>query len=139
MVTRLVWYSVERCDSTMFILPDYIVPAKTINGFYSIEEALCILLILLVIIVSIFEVKQLVKFTVTILSLITIGLHYYLLAALSAYESITFLPLFYIEASSKGSVLALDYGQIIVVGLIYLWRKQLIGGMYRLRLKLQAK
>ncbi len=104
----------------------YVVPEKYINPIYSIEHMLCWLIIALIIVVSLFEMRRIVRIGTTLLSAIIVILHYYLLYILSRYESVTLYPLIIVEGTVKGSTFMIDYGQIIVLGLIYIWRNKIL-------------
>ncbi len=114
-------------------IASYIVPENVINGIYSLEYTLCWLIISLILIIALFEVKGLVKIIVSIISLLILLLHYSIVINLTRYEEITLLPLFLIESTRNGSVVMIDYGQLVIIGLLYIWRKKLIMLIKRLR------
>ncbi|MET1160584.1 MAG: hypothetical protein ABWW65_06435, partial [Thermoprotei archaeon] len=49
-----------------------------------------------------------------------------LLYILYSFEKILLYPLIIIEETGNGSVIAIDYGQLIVLGLLYVWRRRVI-------------
>ncbi|OYT39438.1 MAG: hypothetical protein B6U89_04120 [Desulfurococcales archaeon ex4484_58] len=116
----------------ILIYPLYIVPPEHIIYIYDLQQNLCILIIVFLILASILELKFLTKIVLSILSSIIAILHYYVLILVSKYESIALIPLFIVESTKKGSVLSLDYGQIMFIVLIVLWRKELIRYFKRL-------
>jgi hypothetical protein len=112
----------------------YNVPVQNIKPIYSIEETICILLIIVIVIISLFEMKNLyVKVTTTIFSLLIIILHYYIYYELTMYEEVKIMPLTIIETVRNGSAIGIDYGQILLIFLIYIWRKQLINSIKTLK------
>jgi glucan phosphoethanolaminetransferase (alkaline phosphatase superfamily) len=115
---------------TMF----YNIPVQNIEPIYSIEETICVSLIIVIVIVSLFEMKKLyVRILTTIFSLLVVILHYYIYYELIIYEEIKIMPLTIIETTRNGSVIGIDYGQILIISLIYIWRKQLINSIKALK------
>ncbi len=105
----------------------YNIPVQNIKPIYSIAETICILLIIVLVIISLFEMKNLyIKVITTMFSLLIVILHYYIYSELVTYEEIRIMPLAIIEATRNGSVIGIDYGQILLIFLAYIWRKQLI-------------
>ena len=105
----------------------YIIPQSRIIHVYNIQETLCIMIILFLIIGSIFEFKLWVKIVLSLIaSLITI-LHYYILWMISIYESIAIYPFIVIETNKLGySSISIDFGQLMILTIILLWRDKLV-------------
>lgn len=104
----------------------YIIPTSIIDPLYGYEKIICILLIALLIIISLFEIKGFTKIIVTIISAIVLAMHYYVLYMLSKFESINILIFFMVESTNNGSALTIDYGQLMIILIIYSWRKEII-------------
>ncbi len=103
------------------------MPETVINNIYLIEEMLCILLVMLLVIVSLFESRNIyVRVFFTITSLLTVIMHYYVFWSLSRFENIILYPIVIVETTSKGSSISIDFGQLILLGILIVWRKQII-------------
>jgi len=83
------------------------------------------LLILLLVIASIFEFNKLVKTILSIIALIVTILHYHILYLLTSIENIAIYPFIVIESTKHGSTLSLDYGQLMILSIILIWRREL--------------
>ncbi len=112
----------------MFIHNTYsVIPFHEVSHIYGLQEIVCIAIIVLLILSSILEIKLWSKILLSIVSGIIAVLHYYVLYMVSRYESIIFYPLIYIEATKHGSTFTIDYGQLMIILIIFLWRRRLIG------------
>ncbi len=108
-------------------IPYYIVPETVINNVYLIEEMLCILLVMLLVIVSLFESRNIyARLFFTIAGLFTLIMHYYVLWYMTRFENITLYPILVIETTSRGNSISIDFGQLILLGILIVWRKQII-------------
>jgi len=92
---------------------------------YSIQEYICMLLILLLVVASIFEFNKLVKTILSIIALIITILHYHILYLLTSIEKYALYPFIIIESTKYGSTLSIDYGQLMILFIIFLWRREL--------------
>ncbi len=108
------------------VFPLYVIPTTTINPIYVLQEVMCLLLIILIIAYSLIEAKGMGKIILTLLSAPAILVHYLVLFLVSKYEEISVLPLFIVERTPYGAAFSIDFGQILVIVLIYMWRKQII-------------
>lgn len=106
--------------------PLYVIPTATINPIYVLQEVMCMLLVILMIAYSLIEAKDMGKIILTMLSLPVILVHYLVLFLASKHEEVLVLPLFIIEKTYHGAAFSVDFGQILVIVLIYMWRKQII-------------
>ncbi|WP_440060161.1 hypothetical protein ACSU1N_03160 [Thermogladius sp. 4427co] len=92
---------------------------------YELSSIICLLIIALVILSSLFKGRWL-KISITLIGISTIILNYLVFYLVSENNvSISILPLFIIESTSKGSSISPDIGQIIALSLIVLWRREL--------------
>lgn len=110
----------------LLVFPLYVIPATTINPIYVLQEVMCILLIILIIAYSLIEAKGMGKIILTLLSVPAILVHYLVLFLVSEYEEVSVLPLLIVEKTLHGVAFSVDFGQILVIVLIYMWRKQII-------------
>jgi len=102
------------------------IPYSEVAPVYSIQEALCVLLVLLLLILAIFELKFWIKFLTSLVSLVVLALHYWALMLLARYENVVLLPLLVLESSRSGfAAVSPDYGQLMILLLIVLWRREL--------------
>ena len=116
------------------------MPPPKIEPVYSIQETLCMLIILFLVIMSIIEIRLWSKILVSIMSLIIAYLHYYVLYLVSQYETIVFLPFTTIETAGNGySALSIDYGQILIVTTMLLWRKELVNLIRKIYSRIKTK
>ena len=110
----------------LLVFPLYVIPTTTINPIYVLQEVMCILLIILIIAYSLIEAKGMGKIILTLLSVPAILVHYLVLFLVSEYEEVSVLPLLIVEKTLHGVAFSVDFGQILVIVLIYMWRKQII-------------
>ena len=110
----------------LLVFPLYVIPTTTINPIYVLQEVMCILLIILIIAYSLIEAKGMGKIILTLLSVPAILVHYLVLFLVSEYEEVSVLPLLIVEKTFHGVAFSVDFGQILVIVLIYMWRKQII-------------
>ncbi len=105
----------------------YIVPETVINNIYFIEEVLCILLVMLLVIVSLFEIRNIhIKILFTISGLLALIMHYYIIWYMTRFENIALYPIVVVETTSRGSSISIDFGQLVLIGILIVWRKQII-------------
>ncbi len=109
----------------MFTVGYYIIPTSLINPLYTLGEALCVVILLLVLLASFIELNKTGKMILSATSLVVIILHYYIYLLLSKYEGVTILPLFIRETRNGYSVYSLDYGQLLILAVILLYHKLL--------------
>lgn len=117
---------------TMFIsivsgILEIIVDYTIISEVYGIQEILCILILIILFILALFDLKLIVKTIVTVLSIVTLGLHYYVLILVSQHVEVILLPFILIESTRYGSVFSIDFGQLILILIIILWRREIWG------------
>ena len=105
--------------------PYYIVPTSIIDPIYLLEQIACILLIMLIGLLAFLELNKKSKIIISIISAIIIAIHYVILYKVSLFEKITILPLLFIEQNSHGSAFAIDYGQLLILANLLLWRKEI--------------
>lgn len=105
--------------------PLYILSTRIINPLYGYEKVLCILLLIILVIISISEMKRTTKIVVSIISAVTIIFHYYLFYLLSKFEIINIQLFLVREITSNGTAITIDFGQIIIILIIYLWRREI--------------
>ncbi|ADI32494.1 hypothetical protein [Staphylothermus hellenicus] len=103
----------------------YILSTRIIDPLYGYEKILCILLLVILIIISIFEMKRIIRIVVSIISAVTIVFHYYLLYLLSKFEIIKIQLFLVQEITSNGAAVTIDFGQIMLILIIYLWRREI--------------
>jgi len=102
------------------------IPYSEVTLVYSIQEVLCVLLVLLLLILAIFELKFWVKLLTSLTSLAVLALHYWALTLLTRYENVVLLPLLVLESGRTGfAAVSPDYGQLMILLLIVLWRREL--------------
>lgn len=97
----------------------------------SYQVAASILIILIIVIASLFQIRDLLRIFVTFLIALLAILHYAILYHMSQYEEIRVLPLFVVEEFGGYSAISPDYGQIAALACIYLWRKEIAGSLKR--------
>lgn len=103
------------------------MPETVINNIYLIEEMLCILLVMLLVIVSLFESRNIyIRVSFTITGLLTLIMHYYVFWYMTRFENITLYPILVVETTSRGSSISIDFGQLILLGILIVWRKQIV-------------
>ncbi len=84
------------------------------------------LLIIFLILISIIEIKFLTKILLSIFAGVIIVMHYYVMHVVASYEKILFLPFLILETSNGYSAISIDYGQLLILAIILMWRKELI-------------
>ncbi len=106
--------------------PYYIVPTSVIDPIYLLEQVACILLIILIGLLAFLDLNRRGKTIITVISISIIVIHYIILYKVSLFEKITMLPLIFLEQNSHGEAFAIDYGQLLILTNIVLWRKEII-------------
>jgi glucan phosphoethanolaminetransferase (alkaline phosphatase superfamily) len=102
------------------------IPPARIEPIYNIQETLCILIILFLVVASIIEIKLWSKILLSLFALAIAIIHYYLLHLVSAYEGVVLLPFIVIETGRNNyAALSIDYGQLLILFIILVWRKEL--------------
>lgn len=102
---------------------------------YTLQSITCILIIILVILYSLIELSKTGRLILTFASIAIILLHYTIIYMVSKYVEIQALPLLLLEKTSKGAVIEPDYGQIIIIALLILWRREILELVKQLREK----
>ncbi len=110
--------------------PYYIVPTSMIDPIYLLEQVACILLIILVGLLAFLDLNKRGKTIITAVSVAIIVVHYIILYKVTLFEKITMLPLIFLEQNSHGQAFAIDYGQLLILANIVLWRKEIITRLY---------
>ncbi len=111
--------------------PYYIVPTSMIDPIYLLEQAACILLIILIGLLALLDLNKKGKTIITAVSVAIIVVHYIILYKVTLFEKITILPLIFLEQSSHGEAFAIDYGQLLILTNIVLWRKEIITRLHK--------
>ena len=94
---------------------------------YLYSGVIGVLIVVLLFIFSLFELKGLVKIFFTVVALILITLHYIIIYNVSHYERLTLYPFTILEETDIGGSVSPDIGQVTILALIILWRKELLG------------
>ncbi|WP_162097822.1 hypothetical protein [Thermogladius calderae] len=95
---------------------------------YELSSIVGALVVVLIILSSLLR-GPLLRVVVTILGLVVVILHYTViyLVVTSTGVQLTVLPLLITESTSKGSTLYPDIGQIIVLGILFIWWDEIAG------------
>ncbi len=121
------------------ILVYSVIPTESIEPMYRVQEAIAALIVLAIIIYVLFT-NRYVKYILTGLLLIITLLHYTLLAMAATLETLRILPLTIIETNKLGySTATIDIGQITIIALLIMWRKNLVTWMKTLWTKTTAR
>lgn len=103
------------------------IPPSEVDPVYELSQILCILLLLLLVMGTLFDIKNTAKKLLTILVTLATMLHYYVLYRVSLYEYVFLYPLIVIEENtSEYSAVSPDLGQILVILLLVIWRKEIV-------------
>lgn len=94
---------------------------------YLYSGVIGVLIVVLLFIFSLFELKGLVKIFFTAVALILITLHYIIIYNVSRYERLALYPFAILEETDIGGSISPDIGQVTILALIILWRKELLG------------
>lgn len=86
-----------------------------------------VLIVVLLFVLSLFELKGLAKIFFTAVALILITLHYIVIYNISHYEGVVLYPFIILEETDIGGSISPDIGQIAILALIILWRRELLG------------
>jgi len=111
------------------------IPPSRIEPLYHVQETLCMLLIIFLILISIIEIKFLTKILLSIFAGAIIIMHYYVIHVVASYEKILFLPFLILETSNNYSAISIDYGQLLILVIILMWRKELVIHINKILLK----
>lgn len=111
------------------------IPPSRIEPLYHVQETLCMLLIIFLILISIIEIKFLTKILLSIFAGAIIIMHYYVIHVVASYEKILFLPFLILETSNNYSAISIDYGQLLILVIILMWRKELVIHISKILLK----
>lgn len=93
---------------------------------YHLQGAACILIVLVAIVATLLETKKPVKYVFTALTTLLIVVNYAIVAMLLPYEQISIYPLLIVERYGEASSAWIDYGQLGVISLLIVWRRELI-------------
>ncbi len=122
----------------MYIMPEtYIIPDTAWKTIYALQEVSALLIIFSMIVYVILESKY-TKYIITTTLLLITGINYTIIAMLTKYETINILPLVIIETSHGYSTTSIDFGQISIIILAIIWRKQLYSKTRQLYKKLKT-
>lgn len=94
---------------------------------YALSSLAGLLIILLIILASLFELKGAARIIVTAFSTTLIAVHYFVIYVMSRYEEILIYPFILLEISGRGGSISVDLGQVLLLLLIVLWRRELKG------------
>lgn len=111
--------------------PYYIVPTSVIDPIYLLEQVACILLIILIGLLAFLDLNKRGKTIITAVSVAIIVVHYIILYKVTLFEKITMLPLIFLEQNSHGEAFAIDYGQLLILTNIVLWRKEIFTRLHK--------
>lgn len=101
------------------------------QAVYTYSMVSGLLIVLLLIVASIFELKGLVRVFFTLLSIIFVSIHYSIVYYMTAFEAIHLYPFIIVEETTTGGSISIDIGQLVVASLIILWRREIAGLLRR--------
>jgi len=110
-----------------------IVSWRDVSVVYDIQEKICLLIIIFLVIGALFELRYWSKIVMSIIALSITILHYYVLYLVSRYLEIIPIPFAIIEVNDKGSAVSIDYGQLMILFLIIIWRSEVRKGLTWIR------
>ncbi|MEZ0394037.1 MAG: hypothetical protein ABWK00_03185 [Desulfurococcaceae archaeon] len=90
------------------------------------------LVLIVMVFVTLFDVKKgATKLALSLISLAIVALHYYTLFLLMAEFDVQVLPLplVLVTSTARGSSMMIDFGQVLVIMLVILWRKDIVDFM----------
>lgn len=96
-----------------------------------LQKVIAIGILLLLIIVSFSSPKSPMKIVATFITLFVIVAHYAVLLSFTKYVNVAIYPFIVIESASGGSVLYVDFGQLLLVLLLIAWRNEFHGFLKR--------
>jgi len=97
------------------------------QAVYTYSMVSGLLIVLLLIVASIFELKGLARIFFTLLSIIFVSIHYSIIYYMTAFEAIHLYPFIIVEETTTGGSISIDIGQLVVASLIILWRREIAG------------
>ncbi|MEM0045002.1 MAG: hypothetical protein QXH02_07865 [Desulfurococcaceae archaeon] len=95
------------------------------QDIFVLQKAIAVGVLVLLIIVSFFSIKSVVKIVVSFIALFVAIAHYAVLSSLTKYVKVMIYPFIVTESTSSGSVFYVDIGQLILVLLLLAWRAEL--------------
>jgi len=101
------------------------------QAVYTYSMVSGLLIVLLLIVASIFELKGLARAFFTLLSIIFISIHYSIIYYMTAFETIHLYPFIIVEETTTGGSISIDIGQLVIASLIILWRREIAGLLRR--------
>lgn len=82
-----------------------------------------LLIFTMLFIVSLFRLRGPMRAVVSLLLLVLIYVHYFIVLYISRYVSLSIYPLVIVESTPKGSTLYVDVGQVSALCEVLIWRK----------------
>jgi len=101
------------------------------QAVYTYSMVSGLLIVLLLVVASIFELKGLVRVFFTLLSIIFVSIHYSIIYYMTAFEAIHLYPFIIVEETATGGSISIDIGQLVIASLIILWRREIAGLLRR--------
>lgn len=101
------------------------------QAVYTYSMVSGLLIVLLLIVASIFELRGLARVFFTLLSIIFISIHYSIIYYMTAFETIHLYPFIIVEETTTGGSISIDIGQLVIASLIILWRREIAGLLRR--------
>lgn len=105
--------------------------SSIIDTLYSIQAVVALLIILLLIIIS-FSTDKYTRVLASIILASMAILHYYTLSIISSVEKVLVYPLLVVEEKNGYSSTTIDIGQISIITLIWVWRKDIVNYVSKL-------
>ncbi|MGB9826958.1 hypothetical protein IMZ38_02305 [Thermosphaera chiliense] len=108
------------------------------TNVYFLQEVSAVLLLAILAFILLAGVKGWRRYVVTWLSLVLIILHYTVISIISKYAKVTVLPLIVVEHDSYGGSLYVDYGQLAILTILIVWRREIYERIKKIANKLRA-
>ncbi|MEM1628756.1 MAG: hypothetical protein QXP02_01455 [Desulfurococcaceae archaeon] len=93
--------------------------------FYTTQLAISMLIVLFIVLFSIFTVRGVFKYILTILVVTIIMMHYILVFNLAHYETVRIYPFIILEETDIGKAISPDYGQLLLLFILLSWRREI--------------
>jgi hypothetical protein len=95
------------------------------TNVYLLQGVLAVVLLVELGFILLVGLKGWRKYVITWLSLALMILHYSVIYTISLYAKVAILPLIVVEHDSYGGSLYVDYGQLAVLTLLLVWKKEI--------------
>lgn len=102
-----------------------------------LQQVIAILVITIIALFSLFKLTSTVKIILSALLTLLTAIHYMFVLEISRYVNVAFLPLFIVESAyiesihRSESVFYVDLGQISLICMFLMWRKELVFLIHR--------